>query len=108
MRKTQVTVYLDAAQTDELDARAAKIRLSRSAYVSRLIAADLADTPDRMAEQLADSHRHLRFAVLTIQSLLEASDPEGARKVAALVDGRNGEGTTARILEALRLGEEKE
>ena len=100
-RKTQVTVYLDAAETEVLDARAARLRISRSAYVSRVIAANLAATVSEMAEQLVRFQCEMSAAALAMQFLLAARDPDTAREVEAKVDEKQGPGTYARLMREL-------
>ena len=102
MRKTQVTVYLDADETERLDARAAKLRLSRSAYVSRIIAADLAATVSDVAEQMIRLERDLSRTALAMQAMLESQGPELVREVAERMDARVGPGAHARLIRELR------
>lgn len=104
MRKTQVTGYLDPAQTEKLEARSAKLRISRSAYVSRIIEADLAATVDDMAEQLIQLEADLNRTALMMHALVTARGPDAVREVQERVDGKFGAGTHARLIGELGEG----
>lgn len=97
MRKTQVTVYLDAEQTEALDERARKVRLSRSAYVSRIIAADLADPADLWGDRVVRLEQGLGLMAMTMRELLRIRHPDAASHIAARMDERFGPGTTREL-----------
>jgi hypothetical protein len=92
-RKAQVTVYLDGAETDALDLRAAKARLSRSAYVSRLIKMDLGDMMTRVDGSLAQVAEDGQRTAMMLRILLEATDPQALEKIDAHMDAKYGPGT---------------
>jgi hypothetical protein len=92
-RKTQVTVYLGDAETTALDLRAAKARLSRSAYVSRLIKMDLDDMMSRVDGSLAQVAEDGQRTAMMLRILLEAADPQALKQIDAEMDAKHGLGT---------------